>query len=40
MGVAAVEFIEHLSDSHLQPSRQKFDILLHTQVQYPVDPLC
>lgn len=40
VGVAAVQLIEHLPDSHLQPGRQKLDILLHTQVQYPIDPLC
>ncbi len=40
VGVAAVQLIEHLSDSHLQSGCQKLDILLHTEVQYPIDPLC
>lgn len=40
VGVAAVQLVEHLSDSHLQSGRQKLGVLLHTQVQNPVDPLC
>lgn len=40
VGVGAVQLIEHLSDTSLQPSCQKLDILLHTQVQNPVDALC
>lgn len=39
VGVAAVQLIEHLSDSHLQPGRQKLDILLHTHVQDRIDAL-
>lgn len=39
VGVAAVQLIENLSDSHLQSGCQKLDILLHTQVQYLIDPL-
>ena len=40
VGVAAVQLVEHLSDSHLQAGRQELDILLHAQVKYPIDPLC
>lgn len=39
VGVAAVQLVEHLSDSHWQPSCQKLDILLLTQVQYLIDAL-
>lgn len=40
VGVAAVQLIEHLSHSHLQPGCKKLDILFLTQVQNPINPLC
>lgn len=39
VGVAAVQLVKHLSDSHRQSGHQKLDIQLHAQVQDLIDPL-
>lgn len=40
VGVAAVQLIEHLSDSSVQPGLKEPYILLFAQVQYAVDAFC